>query len=177
MTIGYNRYLEVRPSKGIPWQSSCEATWPLWSQEACPTLTCTAGCTSLSSDTTLPSAQAMCLTGQSQHSLDTMHDHARPCTQQWPGQGGVQNRTQCVISHTGQIGYAFLLSWTSPSQSKVFADQFHLPQPNVFIIENTSLWLPDTSFISKCPVRLHSDSQGELFYRLFYRAGPTSCIC
>jgi len=56
-------------------------------------------------------------------------------------------------------------SWTDPSQSKVFADQFHLPQPNVFIAENTSLCPPDPSFISKCPVRLHSDSQGELFYR------------
>jgi len=57
------------------------------------------------------------------------------------------------------------LTWTDPSKSKEFTDKFHLPQPNVFIAENTSLCHLDPDFTSKHPIRLHSDPQGELFYR------------
>jgi len=56
-------------------------------------------------------------------------------------------------------------SWVDPSKSQDFTDEFHLPEPNVFIAENTSLCTSDPSFTSKHPVRLHSDSQGELFYK------------
>eukprot|EP00092_Neocalanus_flemingeri_P030811 GFUD01033465.1.p1 GENE.GFUD01033465.1~~GFUD01033465.1.p1 ORF type:complete len:1104 (+),score=409.71 GFUD01033465.1:45-3356(+) len=56
-------------------------------------------------------------------------------------------------------------SWTDPNHSKEYTDQFHLPQPNVFIAENTSLCPPDPSFISKHPISLLSDTQGELFYK------------
>jgi len=170
MTIGYNRHLEVRPSMAKLMWGNLASLVPGGMSDA--------DLHSRLHKLRFRHYTAQC-PGYVPHGAEPAQPghHARPCTKQWPGQGGVQNRTQCVISHTGLIGYAFLLSWTSPSQSKVFADQFHLPQPNVFITEDTSLCLPDTSFISKCPVRLHSDSQGELFYRLFYRAGPTSFIC
>jgi len=56
-------------------------------------------------------------------------------------------------------------AWTDASMSTEYSDQFHLPEPNVFIAEDTSLCPSDSSFTSKYPVRLLSDSQGELFYR------------
>jgi len=56
-------------------------------------------------------------------------------------------------------------TWTDPTMSKEFTDQFHLPEPNMFIAEDTSLCTPDPSFTSKYPVKLLSDPLGELFYR------------
>jgi len=56
-------------------------------------------------------------------------------------------------------------SWTDQTQSEQFSDQFHLPEPNLFIAENTSLCSPDPSFNSQYPIRIYSDTQGELFYR------------
>jgi secreted Zn-dependent insulinase-like peptidase len=57
------------------------------------------------------------------------------------------------------------LVWDSFLLSKQFTDQFHLPEPNMFIAEDTSLCAPDQSFTSKHPVKLLSDPLGELFYR------------
>jgi len=51
------------------------------------------------------------------------------------------------------------------SMSKEFTDQFHLPEPNMFIAEYKSLCAPDPSFTSKHPVKLLSNHLGELFYQ------------
>merc|ERR1719348_2171860 len=56
-------------------------------------------------------------------------------------------------------------SWTDPTKSSEFSFEFHLPEPNQFIAEDTSLCPPDPTFSSQYPVKIHSDAQGELFYR------------
>ena len=56
-------------------------------------------------------------------------------------------------------------TWTNPTLSKEFTDQFQLPEPNMFIAEDTTLCAPDPSFTSKHPVKLLNDPLGELFYR------------
>jgi len=56
-------------------------------------------------------------------------------------------------------------SWTDPTKSSEFSSEFHLPEPNQFIAEDTSLCPPDPTFSSQYPVKIHSDAQGELFYR------------
>jgi len=56
-------------------------------------------------------------------------------------------------------------SWTETERSREFAPEFHLPEPNVFIAEDTSLCPTDSSSTSQHPIKIHSDTQGELFYR------------
>lgn len=56
-------------------------------------------------------------------------------------------------------------SWLDKTLFKEFSHNFHLPEPNLFIAEDTSLCAPDVDFKSKHPVQLYKDELGEMFYR------------
>ena len=51
-------------------------------------------------------------------------------------------------------------------RSDQFRQEFHLPEPNVFIAENTDLVPETTVQAGKEPVQLVCDEQGELWYKV-----------
>ena len=46
-----------------------------------------------------------------------------------------------------------------------FRSEFHLPEPNLFIAEDTSLCKVDEASVGKYPVKIMSDDKGELYYK------------
>ena len=55
------------------------------------------------------------------------------------------------------------LQWLAKTDE--FKEDFHLPEPNLFIAENTSLCPVDLQAAPKHPVKILSDTKGELFYK------------